>query len=301
MLKVTADIFSGRPNPTWIVDGQEAQAVLRELALNREAWVAQEELGAEAGLGYRGLIIEPQSDTLTQEYGLPQSLRINTGQALAEQKGQEIAERLIPGMLDYPSITEASLDSSVQQQLLENITTPAVQVGPVTMSERELEPKREEIKAEAADCQIESVTLNLAFWNDPNVVTQNNCYNYASNRRTNTFAQPGRACGHQYDVDNITCDEVTRGALCDGARVRANCVPGGEAPRWFMALVVWPGRDYHWYRYSSEGFWGHKPGRTPARNTDDSGRVVWNPETANRGPYTNFCGYFYARSPMVVR
>ena len=77
--------------------------MLRELALNREAWVAREQLGVEAGLGYRGLIIEPQSDTLTQEYGLPQSLRVNTGHALAEPTGQEIAERLIPSMLDQPA------------------------------------------------------------------------------------------------------------------------------------------------------------------------------------------------------
>jgi|SRR5215211_7827527 len=297
MLIVTGDIFSGRDNPTWLVEGQEAQAVLRELALNREALMAQE-LGAEAGLGYRGLIIDLQSDTLTEEYGLPESFRINTGLAPAEQKGQEIAERLISRMLDQPSVNETSLDSSVQQALLENITTPAIQVGPVTVPEQEPQPEREEITPEAV-CFIELGRFNPDFWNASSVVGRNNCYNYASNRRTNTFAQPGRACGNQYR--QLTCAEVARGAVCDGARARFNCVPDQERPRWFMALVVAPNFDYHWYRKQLEGFWGHKPGGTPARNTDNSGRVVWNPETADRGPYTQFCGYFYARSPMVVR
>ena len=85
MLKVTGDIFSGRDNPTWLVDAQEAQAVLRELALNRDAWVAQE-LGAEAGLGYRGLIIELQSDTLSEEFSLPPSFRINTAKRRQNRK-----------------------------------------------------------------------------------------------------------------------------------------------------------------------------------------------------------------------
>jgi hypothetical protein len=295
MLKVTGDVFSGRPNPTWLVDAQEAEAVLRELALNRDSWVAQE-LGAEAGLGYRGLIIELQSDTLSEEFGLPPSFRINTGQASAEQKGQEIAERLIRGMLDQTSITEASTDGDVQQFLLDNIATPAVRVGPGTAADPE--PELEGISEEVT-CFIELGRFNPAFWNDPYVQPRNNCYNYASNRRTDTFAQPGRACGNMYRA--LTCDEVRRGALCDGARVRFDCVPDAERPRWFMALVVAPNFDYHWYRKQLEGYWGHKPGSTAAKNTDNSGNVIWNPETANRGPYTEFCGYFYARWPMVVR
>jgi len=59
-----------------------------------------------------------------------------------------------------------------------------------------------------------------------------------------------------------------------------------------VALVVFPGYDYHWYRLDSDGMWSHKPGRTPARNTDNSLQPIANPELADRGPYTEFCGYF---------
>jgi hypothetical protein len=48
-------------------------------------------------------------------------------------------------------------------------------------------------------------------------------------------------------------------------------------------------------------FWSHKPGGTAARNTDNSGRVITNPETCNRGPYTQFCGYFYTCRSQLIR
>jgi hypothetical protein len=134
--------------------------------------------------------------------------------------------------------------------------------------------------------------FNPGFWNDPAHILKNNCYNYASNRRTDTFAQPGRATGHQATV--MACANVTAGAISDGLHHRFNCFPATENPRWLMALVVAPGFDYHWYRKQKEGFWGHKPGGTAARNVDNNNHVVLDPETAARGPYTLFCGYFYA-------
>jgi hypothetical protein len=67
-----------------------------------------------------------------------------------------------------------------------------------------------------------------------------------------------------------------------------------------MALVIDPGNDYHWYRHQRGGFWGHKPGSTAARNVDNSNALVVNPETCNRGGYTDFCGYFYAGRSVVI-
>jgi hypothetical protein len=67
-----------------------------------------------------------------------------------------------------------------------------------------------------------------------------------------------------------------------------------------MALVIDPGWDYHWYRHQRGGFWGHKPGGTAARNLDNSNVLIVNPETCNRGGYTDFCGYFYAGLSVVI-
>lgn len=63
-----------------------------------------------------------------------------------------------------------------------------------------------------------------------------------------------------------------------------------------MALVIAPNQDYHWYRQDRDGRWTHKPGRTSATNVDNSGQIITNPETANRGAYTQFGGYFFSPS-----
>lgn len=132
------------------------------------------------------------------------------------------------------------------------------------------------------------------YWNNTSVILQNNnCYNYANNRRTDTFAQPGRASGNMYT--SLTGSSVGAGAVSDGLEptTAAATSPSGKTK---LALVIWPGWDYHWYRQDSDGRWSHKPGSTAARNTDDSGNIITNPETANRGPYTVFVGYYFTPS-----
>ena len=54
--------------------------------------------------------------------------------------------------------------------------------------------------------------------------------------------------------------------------------------------------DYHWYRQDADGLWSHKPGITAARRIDNSGKLIIDPMTADRGDYTQFLGY-YAVSP----
>jgi hypothetical protein len=238
------------------------------------------------GLGYRGLIVEVLSDNIAGQHDLPATFRMaHNGQA----KGLEIAERIFGSMQRAQALDENLHQLAIGElQRLgsrEEVTEPDSSAAPPTSA------GSSDVKAQVT-CMIEFGAFNPAFWNDPAHVLRNNCYNYASNRRTDTFAQPGRATGHQATV--MACANVTTGALSDGLHHRYNCFPDSEKPRWLMALVVAPGYDYHWYRKQNEGFWGHKPGGTKAKNTDNNGAVVWNPETAARLPYTNFCGYFYA-------
>jgi len=152
---------------------------------------------------------------------------------------------------------------------------------------------------ECEKCQYEESRFNPGFWNS-NLYVQanNNCYNYGRNWRTDTFAQPGRASGHW--PNPMACGDVSAGAMSDGLKPRCNCLPQDEYPRRLVALVVDPGHDYHWYRKQKSGFWGHKPGGTPARNVDNSNALITNPETCDRGGYTDFCGYFYAGKSVVI-
>jgi hypothetical protein len=282
MLKITADLFSGRPNPTWTAEADEARELLRQISQNQAVTGGLNE--GFQGLGYRGLIVEVLSDNIAGQYNLPATFRLAHN---SQAKGLEIAERIFSSM----QRTQALDDNLLQFALGELQRLGSAEE--ITETDSSAAPAQGGAEAQPlVTCTIELGAFNPGFWNDPAHITRNNCYNYASNRRTDTFAQPGRATGHQATV--MACANVTAGALSDGLHHRFDCFPDSEKPRWLMALVVAPGYDYHWYRKQKEGFWGHKPGGTPARNTDNNGAIVWNPETAARGPYTNFCGYFYA-------
>lgn len=117
----------------------------------------------------------------------------------------------------------------------------------------------------------------------------NNCYNYATNYRTDTFAQPGRASAAMYD--SLTGDSVKAGAikddLIDSPDANNKCPDEGH----LVALVIWPGVDYHWYRKGRNKYWSHKPGSTNATNLDNSGVAISDPRTADRGGYVEFCTF----------
>lgn len=66
-----------------------------------------------------------------------------------------------------------------------------------------------------------------------------------------------------------------------------------------VALVIWPYHDYHWYRQDSDGLWSHKRGSSEATNLDRSGNIITDPESAARGPYVVFAGYFWTCSSAV--
>jgi len=133
----------------------------------------------------------------------------------------------------------------------------------------------------------EECTYDLAT--ETTIQCKNNCYNYACNIQTNTLAQPGQAGG--YVPSEIDCDEYTKGAKFDGLKEISydeSCIKCCYK----VALVIWPGVDFHWYRQDDNGKWSHKPGITAARETDNSGNPIFDPRTADNGPYTEFCGYF---------
>lgn len=123
----------------------------------------------------------------------------------------------------------------------------------------------------------------------------NNCYNYACDVATNSFAQPGRKHGIRLE----TCDgpEVEAAAEKDGLmsvshkplstaqlqEMKKN-LPAGH----FVALVIsqpdpmhkWPG-DYHWVRCDNNGTWSQKDGGDQVTNFDFAGRPITDIGNAN--------------------
>ena len=86
----------------------------------------------------------------------------------------------------------------------------------------------------------------------------------------------------------------------DGLKVVANLasVKNGEC---VVALVIRPGRDFHWYRQDQNGNWSHKPGSTAATNLDNSGNVITDPRTADTGNYKFVTFMSYCPGQIKVR
>jgi hypothetical protein len=136
-----------------------------------------------------------------------------------------------------------------------------------------------------------------AWWNDGGQKQlHNNCYNYASNYRSDTFAQPGRAAGAMYTSlsgCNVAAGQrsAKMGAVSDCLIDTPNANNQCPAQGHLVALVIWPNYDFHWYRKDVTGWWSHKPGGTQVTNKDNSGNAISDPRTANRGGYTQFCTF----------
>lgn len=136
-------------------------------------------------------------------------------------------------------------------------------------------------------------------WNDGGVVQENdNCYNYGTNIITETFAQPG--CGTLHKWDENTCESVGAAAVRDG--LVGPVTPTSDQPSngHYIALVMWPGVNFHWYRKDDTGYWSHKPGSTEARDYDNNGNKIKDPATAARGSYSQFC-YYYIAVPSKLK
>ena len=143
-----------------------------------------------------------------------------------------------------------------------------------------------------------------SFWNDGvdpvrradplSIQKRNNCYNYGTDMPSSVFAQPGAGGGTPVTVE--TCAARSAGAMADGLVPHADMTPCTGCCH-LIALVVRPAapiQDFHFYRRDADGTWSHKPGRTPATTLDNAGRAITDPRTADRGLYTDFCGFFCA-------
>jgi hypothetical protein len=158
------------------------------------------------------------------------------------------------------------------------------------------------------------VALNFTYipqykpseWNDfdtlgvGGIQFNNNCYNYACNIVNNTFAQPGAGSGNPFAT--LDCAGVGAGVQADGLIFSSDFIFGclGLDFSHRVALAIWPGEDFHFYRQDRSGMWSHKPGSTEVTNEDNSENLIADPQSADRGPYTVFCGFYCVRRELVT-
>ncbi|KAL0487635.1 insoluble matrix shell protein [Acrasis kona] len=135
---------------------------------------------------------------------------------------------------------------------------------------------------------------NPQRWNKYDYVQyKNNCYNYASDYRTDTFAQPG---GSKRMWNENKCSYCYKNSVVDGltSLESKTCPTDQPSVGHYVALVVWPDVDYHYYRKDLDGRWSHKPGRTPVIDYDASHHNITDIDKADIKPYTEICGYLIA-------
>lgn len=123
----------------------------------------------------------------------------------------------------------------------------------------------------------------------------NNCYNYATNVATNSFAQPGRMTGKPLP-SGYTDQDVVDGAVSDGLNYAGktleelNHYAKSAESGHFVALMIstpdssvsWKG-DYHWARLDDlkTNSWSQKDGGDQVTNFDFAGNLIKDPSTAN--------------------
>lgn len=279
------DVFSGFPNPVWPISDDLATQY------GQQAVTADQ---APQGLGYRGFQVLDAPDASSGASGAT-PLGAGPSASGAATTEDQIGSFTITGVIAGASDTEkALLQSGVDAGAIGGDLAGYVGglIGSTSSSS---------LSGGGGSCPpcggADAPAYNPGRWNnDPAVQRSNNCYAYANDQQTNTFPQPGRGSGQKFA--SLACDDVRPAAERDGLTTVSGFQ--GSQAGWYVALVIWPGQDYHWYRQDSNGCWSHKPGQTPARNVDNSGATISDPSQADRGPYTTFCTFMVTNSKATI-
>jgi hypothetical protein len=278
---VTLQVFSGRQNPSWSLDDTQASELRDRLAEIRTTSY-EKPPGIIGGLGYTGFLIEAkqEADIEPSIFVHDDVVDLGSGNVSLRGSGRALESWLLR--------TGGDAVEPVVKQHVEDKLRPAAYAGRSSAA----------VRARA----LEVPRFEPHVWNtNPTTLYSNNCYNYGCNLMTNSFAQPGRASG--YTPAAMAGAEYARACASDGLEVLAsqNMPASTPAEGHFMALVIWPGADFHFYRLDDmDAKWSHKPGHTQARDFDGSNAPIADPKTCDRGPYTEFVGYLYVIPPRIT-
>lgn len=269
-VEVTLQIFSGMPNPSWELSADQLAAFEGMVKSIKRTTLIQPP-GMFGSLGYRGFVVTYHNNKKSEQlYIHSRIVKRGAFQLNLVAENQDLENWLLSTSI---RAIDKELFSYVESKILAHRTSTTEMLKKLALRSAPVyEPGK---------------------WNnDYTTLRRNNCYNYSNNTVTNTFAQPGRGTGKKYS--RITGEEVTDAAVRDGlTKLEKKPIIMRDSEGHYIALCIWPRRDYHWYRLDDSGMWSHKPGGTQARDTDRSNEKISDPATCNRGPYTEFWGYFH--------
>jgi hypothetical protein len=281
-IRITIDVFSGRRNPVVEFKGKRLQNIVKRLAPTKKMEEAKPSLPPIPTLGFRGMIVEQEGAPISE---LSRSFRVADGfgfgsgfaYRLPDEAFEDFVCRSLPKEFDVGRLKDEIQRYKHLIDFWNKLRWPDDFIAL---------PKKKSCKC--------APIYEPTWWNVPERQYDNNCYNYACNYRTDTYAQPGYAAGEQYS--SINCNSVRTAAikdkLIDSPGSDNKCPEEGH----LVALVVGSsGWDYHWYRKGKDGYWSHKPGGGAVTNLDNSGNLIPDPRTADRNGYDEFCTF------MVVK
>lgn len=166
---------------------------------------------------------------------------------------------------------------------------------------------------------------NFTIFNSSQYKNYTNCYAYVLGMLNNPITgnrfkegrgvNPGEMAGKSISMKDLKNAETAKTAIENA--VKQDCVAwGGNAYEFHpltekqmpsvgyykVALVLSPGKDYHWYRQVSDrsGGWAHKISVQNAIDTDYSGEKIYYPYSCNRGNYSVFLGYYEIKISATV-
>lgn len=304
MITVELDIFSGNPNPRWTLTPKEENELIARVMAEPSLTSPPKSAG---GLGYRGFTISTDNEAkrTLEKSGLPSRFYIESKENVDAELAlinSTKAEKMTADEVRQVALDSIKKTNQVWSEYWKTHPTNESFASDRISSEgyepSDLKPDIPLDTAPPAENAVSacgpvlvSSDTDFSFWNDAYSITRNNCYNFASGYRSHTFAQPGRKSGVALtSLANCgsSVGSVSYCASFDG--FSTTCYTGNQ---FYACLVLWANNDFHWYRLCANSHWCHKPGGTAARNYDDSGFLIADPATCNRGPYTLVCSYRY--------
>ncbi|XP_052066038.1 insoluble matrix shell protein 1-like [Mytilus californianus] len=244
-VEVTMHVFSGRENPKWKIDGNHHK--FGDIVEKIESHVQND---MTTGLGYSGFTVR-HDNTI---YKIPKKSNI------------ELEKLLLHSSNHVREAQSSSLQHFISKSVIDHV------LGHLDGN-----------LGQEGDLQLPA--YDPRSWNIQSVQPYNNCYNYANNMKTNTFAQPGRASG--LPMEEITGVVVQKNAEADGLQLQV-VAEDGNVPiniRNLVALVIWPSQDFHWFRLDNNNQFSHKPGQSFVRDYDEDHDIITDPRQCNLGPY----------------
>ena len=215
-------IFSGRPDPVWqLPSSNPAQVTQYRTIKAMLASTVKKFSPAQmpARLGFKGFLVQ---EGLNEPY------------LIIGPETKELQLQLLASMpLDLPG------DSSLLEDNIKEVKE-AVNSG-VIKAEEVPQPSASTLRSKRAPPY-----LPQEWFQNRKIRECNNCYNYANNVRTNTFAQPGSATGRAFQL--INPPSVQASAVSDGLAVVAPnqpqplVLPNLGPNQHYVALVVDPGK-----------------------------------------------------------